>query len=196
MNRLKARPFLDGGHGPAKPKAYAPGVDEQAVAWILAETVCGLLEADPRIRPGRTRASYWETPRLSERVATANQAGADIFISIHLNDNPSPRPRGLEVYYYGRSSTGQALADKMAAAITEATGYQGPVRVIGSPSPRYKTTLYVLKRTAMPALLIEGGFLSNRQDADLYKNGTFPGAICRGIQRGTVEALKHLGRLP
>ena len=194
----KATVAIDAGHGPAKPKAYIPGVDEQAVNWILATRIeLGL--QDHGITVIRTRPDYWLTPGLAQRVATANQARADFFLSIHLNDlkdkngNPDPRPKGTEVYHYGPSTAGAAAAKIMAQALQAGTGRKR-VKIVASPSPDYPTTLYVLKNTRMPALLLEAAYITNPEEGRLFTGPAFPAAFVESTVRGTVAALRELGR--
>ena len=183
---------LDAGHGPVRIGASANGVDEQAVNWILVDRIRAMLKG--RVRVVLTREGYFWTPSLAYRVQKAKLARADLFISIHLNASGSPRPNGMEVYHYGHSLTGKALAGVMAWHLKDQTN-QDKCRVVGSPSPDYPRTLYVLKRTTMPALLLEACYLTNPRDARLMKSPEFPEAFCRGVVRGTVACLRQLDRL-
>ncbi|MCL5291542.1 MAG: N-acetylmuramoyl-L-alanine amidase, partial [Actinobacteria bacterium] len=94
---------------------------------------------------------------LQARVNVANNANADIFLSIHQNWSSNPYASGAEAFYYGNSSQGQLLATKLASGISGTLGSYNR----GAASANF----YVLLYTNMPAVLTEGGFLSNAIEA-------------------------------
>ncbi len=92
---------------------------------------------------------------LDQRVAIANQYRNAIFISIHFNGAPNKDAFGIETYYYsGRESA--ALATSIHRSLLNATGTAD--RRVRSRS------FYVIRRTQMPAVLCELGFLTNRSE--------------------------------
>jgi N-acetylmuramoyl-L-alanine amidase len=116
---------------------------------------CGLGYID--VSPERT-----DTP-LSERAKRANDAKADIFISIHYNalDGKwnTPKTGGIETYHYPGSINGEKLAKLVHKYLI-----QGTVM----PDRGVKTAkFYVLKYTHMPAILIECGFMDVLSQAKL-----------------------------
>jgi len=96
----------------------------------------------------------------------ANDWPADYFISIHVNSNPNPAINGTEVYVYSLESTAAELAHEELDSIVAFVGTKDNL-VRANPS------LYVLRRTAMPAILVELAYLSNPQDAVKLKNEQF-----------------------
>ena len=91
----------------------------------------------------------------------ANQADADFFISFHRNSSEEPNQyTGVETLVYDNSGIKQTMAENINGALSE-LGF----RNLGV---RARPGLVVLRRTKMPALLIETGFLNNEQDNTLY----------------------------
>jgi N-acetylmuramoyl-L-alanine amidase len=116
---------------------------------------------------------------LVERVREANSWGADAFISIHTNSAPNPAASGSEALIYSKeSAVAPELAEDILSQLNLVTGLRNR-GVIERPG------LYVLRRTAMPAVLVEIGFISNRYDAELMAYS--PGLFAEGIYRGIVE---------
>ena len=87
---------------------------------------------------------------LRERVDEANSWGADYFISIHTNASLSPSASGTEVLVYTSPSPAANLAEDILTSLVDATGL--PNRGV-----KQRPGLYVLRKTQMPAVLVEMG---------------------------------------
>ena len=84
---------------------------------------------------------------------------------------------GSEAYVYSESSPAYRLSEDILLRLSEATG-------LADRGVFARPTLYVLRRTAMPALLLEVGFITNPGDAALMANN--PALIARGIYNGIL----------
>ncbi|HWP80699.1 MAG TPA: N-acetylmuramoyl-L-alanine amidase [Candidatus Acidoferrum sp.] len=175
---------MDQGHNPENPNAGAEanGLREQDINYQVGIYLAQFLEMDPRfdVRLSRPTAdtSLGNTvaESLSERVRMANEWPADYFISIHGNSNENPDINGTEVYVYQLDSTAAQFGRSILDAIVARLGTR-------DNGLRANPTLYVLRRTAMPAVLVELAYLTNTQNAELLANNqwSFAYAIYEGI---------------
>jgi N-acetylmuramoyl-L-alanine amidase len=110
-------------------------------------------------------------------VGAANEWGADYFISIHANASNIVSASGAESFVYSEASPAYALSEDILLRLSEATG-------LADRGVFARPTLYVLRRTAMPALLLEVGFITNPGDAALMANN--PALIAMGIYNGIL----------
>ena len=176
--------FIDQGHNPVNPNAgaEASGIREQDVNFEVGIRLAALLEADPNyeVRLSRPSAELGEsvTTSLQARAAAANAWPADYFISLHCNANTNPAISGTEGYVYALDTPAEELADDIIEGIEDLTGLRAR-GVFARP------TLYVLRATAMPAALIELGYLTNASDRYLLVND--PESFARGIYKGMNE---------
>jgi N-acetylmuramoyl-L-alanine amidase len=114
------RIVLDPGHGGVDAGAVTPfGVVEKDVTLDIGQRLRRLLER-AAFEVVMTRGVD-ETVPLTQRVALANAASADLFVSIHVNSFATPQVRGAEVYYLGPTSDPQAL--QLAAVENRHSGY-------------------------------------------------------------------------
>lgn len=99
---------IDAGHGGEDPGAIGPGgTYEKDVVLAIARELRSLVNAEPGMRAFMTRTGDYFVP-LATRVQRARRVRADIFVSIHADAYPEPRPRGASVYVLserGASST-------------------------------------------------------------------------------------------
>jgi N-acetylmuramoyl-L-alanine amidase len=99
---------IDAGHGGEDPGAIGPaGTYEKDVVLAIARELRTLVNAEPGMRAYMTRSGDYFVP-LASRVQRARRVRADIFVSIHADAYPEPRPRGASVYVLserGASST-------------------------------------------------------------------------------------------
>ena len=178
--------YIDQGHNPNNPNAGAEGSGfrEQDLTYQIGQLIAELLATDPNFEVKLSRptpdtilgASNSES--LAARVRDANRWGADYFISLHANASTIPTATGTEGYVYSLGSPAEPLAESIVQGISETTGI--PNRgVFARPS------LYVLRRTAMPATLIEMGFITTQSEAELmaYSPQLFAEGIYQGIRR-------------
>lgn len=180
--------YIDQGHNPENPNAGAEGngYKEQDITYKTGILLRDLLlqngnfdvlvsRPSPNTQLGTTTATS-----LTTRVNEANSWGADYFISLHTNAALTPSATGTESYVYQIPSRAYELARDITQRISENTGlrYRG---VFERPS------LYVLRRTAMPAVLVELGFISNPSDADLMANS--PQLFAQSIYEGILSYL-------
>lgn len=110
---------------------------------------------------------------LSERCRTANDATADIFISIHANAYGTTwnSANGWEIFHHKGSTNGKRLAEAIHNANLP---YKGVVSYIGIRDRGIKTDNFtVLTKTLMPAVLIEHGFYTNKDECELLKSDYF-----------------------
>ena len=130
---------------------------------------------------------------LEATVKAINAGGYDISISIHCDSSDSPSPRGAHVCHHRTyhddgtctdSAQGKALAEAIAGPLCKILPGRADhvqARPDRSCTPP-KSSLYVLRKTNPPAVLVECGFISNAGNADLMKNN--PAAIARAIAWG------------
>ena len=177
--------FIDQGHNPVNPNAGAEGSGyrEQDLVYYIGKELEALLNANPNFEARTSRNSPDEVlgtstaTSLSARVGAANEWGADYFISIHANASNIVGASGAEAYVYSEGSPAYALSEDILLRLSEATG-------LADRGVFPRPTLYVLRRTAMPALLLEVGFITNPGDAELMADN--PALIARGIYNGIL----------
>ncbi len=178
--------YIDQGHNPVSPNAGAEGngLAEQDITYRVGIELAALLDANPAFetrlsRPTEdTQLGNSVASSLRVRVQDANSWGADFFISIHTNASANSSVSGTEALVYSAGSTAYRYGVNIAAGVSEATGLRNRGVVL-------RPGLYVLRRTAMPAVLIELGFITNAGDARLMSEN--PGLFARGIYNGIVE---------
>lgn len=177
--------FIDQGHNPQNPNAGAEanGVREQDVTYVVGVELAALLRSNPFFEVRLSRNSPTEqlgtsnTSSLATRVNAANSWGADYFISLHCNASVNTSASGSEVYVYSDTSPAYPLGEDVLVGLHNATGL--PNRGV-----RVNPSLYVLRKTTMPALLVEMGYLTNPVDAELLS--TDPQSFARGIYNGML----------
>lgn len=174
---------IDPGHGGRDPGAVGiAGLQEKNVVLPVAQQVAELLEQQG-VQAILTRQDDREID-LEPRVQTANRANADLFVSIHANAISLSRPdiNGVETYYYS-SAVSRQLAQAVQTSVSQATG----MRSIGVKEARF----YVLRRTTMPAILVEIGFVTGREDAAHLAEPAFQTRIAEGIASGILQYIQR-----
>lgn len=150
---------IDAGHGGEDPGAVYQGRQEKDDNLNLAQAVGSILQSRG-IDVVYTRTSdVYQTP--FEKAQIGNEEDADYFISFHRNSSPWPNQySGVETLVYDKSGVKLDLAENINGALGE-LGYQN-LGVQARPG------LVVLRRTKMPAVLIETGFINSDADNQLY----------------------------
>ena len=180
--------YIDQGHNPTNPNAGAEGngYREQDLVQVIGVLTADALRAegfDVRLsRPTpETQLGTSNATSLAARVNDANSWGADYFISLHANASSAASASGTEGYVFALNTPAAALSSDIVTGITEATGLRNR-GVFARPS------LYVLRRTRMPATLIELGYITNANDARLMNEN--PRLFARGIYSGILRYLR------
>jgi len=131
---------------------------------------------------------------LVARAEIANRSEADLFISIHNNAFTDPEATGTSVLYAGLSNSGgygissQELAQNIQAPLVKATGLKDR-GIVRSPE------MVVLKRTIMPAVLIECAFVSSYTDQKVLTNEKKISDIAEAIYQGILISLRKMGKI-
>jgi N-acetylmuramoyl-L-alanine amidase len=173
---------LDPGHGGRDPGAVGiGGLQEKTIVLPVSLRVAELLR-DAGVQVIMTRSDD-RTVELEPRVDIANRANATIFISIHANAISLSRPEvnGVETYYY--TDAGRTLAQVIHAAMLAASGMNDR----GVRQARF----YVLRHTAMPASLLEIGFVTGRDDVPLLRDPAWRENMAQAIARGILQYLQR-----
>lgn len=171
---------IDPGHGGANPGAVAyDGRMEKDGVLDIALRVRNLLERDG-YEVILTRSGD-NTVSLSERCRIANDARADLFVSIHMNSCAATKhfPKGVEVYGWGKKSP---LAEAVYAGMIE-TMIPPPVRRGVKDGSKYAT----VRNTRMPSIVVECGFINNKDEVELLWDNSYRAKIAFGIVKG-IEA--------
>ena len=178
--------FIDQGHNPEGVNAGAEGFGyrEQDINYAVGTRLAQLLREDGRFEVKTSRNSPTDSlgtsnaTSLAARVNAANEWGADYFISIHANASTNPTINGTEVYVYRQPSTAANLARAVLTGIVNRMGTK-------DNGVRVNPALYVLRRTTMPAILVELGYITNAQD--VQKMTEDPWGFAQGIYNGILD---------
>lgn len=175
---------LDPGHGGSNPGATGSNTRESdnnlAVGLMLRDK---LVQAGAKViltrESDRTVAPEGSTlgQELKARVDIAESNNADIFVSIHTNDNSDRNITGAMTFY--NSSQSQTLATDVQSQLIKQTGAVDK----GTSTATY----YVLRNTSMPSVLVEMGFISNPDEAARLSDKSYRNNIAQGIYNGLAE---------
>ena len=172
--------IIDPGHGGKDSGAIGiGGVLEKDVILPISKRITEVLERNG-IQVIMTRDSdYFVT--LPGRVTMAERANADVFVSIHANSAGANRPEvsGLETYHY---DSGLRLAQIVHSKILQSLNVRDRnVR---------KARFYVLRKTSMPSILVETGFLTGRDDVAKLRTSAYQNQMADAIAQGILQYLK------
>ena len=183
---MPIRVFIDQGHNPQGANAGAEGfgLREQDINYAVGMELARLLNSDPRFTARVSRTTPTESlgtsnaTSLQQRVYLANSWPADYFVSIHCNANTNPAVNGTEVYVHQQNTQAYWLAQHVLNGVVDAVGTR-------DNGVRINPSLYVLRRTAMPAILVELAYLTN--GADALKLRDEQPAFAQGIYNGLLS---------
>ena len=178
--------FIDQGHNPEGVNAGAEGFGyrEQDINYAVGTRLAELLRQDDRFEVRVSRTSPTDSlgisnaTSLAARVNAANDWDADYFISIHANASTNPNLNGTEVYVYREPSVAAELAEDVLEGIVERMDTR-------NNGVRVNPALYVLRRTRMPAILVELGYITNAED--VRKMVDDPWGFAQGIYNGMLD---------
>lgn len=176
---------LDAGHGGKDSGASFGNFLEKRVNIVTALLTKKHLE-ELGYRVIMTRCKDVFIP-LNRRVEIASQVKADIFVSIHFNSSTNRQAEGIEVYYYSskplpRNRASQQLANYVLPRLIDQTGANSRGVKIGN--------FHVIRETIMPAVLIEGGFITNQQERQKMRQRKYLDQIALGIAQGIDHYFK------
>ncbi|NLW22647.1 MAG: AMIN domain-containing protein [Tissierellia bacterium] len=172
---------IDPGHGGHDPGAVQNGTLEKDVNLAVS------LKLNERLKSlGYNTIMTRDTDvyiELKERAAIANRNMADLFISIHANSNSDSSVSGIQVLYHAydkatvKKDVNLQLAKIMMEEITKGTGAQDRGLIT-----RERTV--VIRDTEMPSVLIEIGFLTNKEEVQLLQDDAYQNKIVESIVKG------------
>ena len=185
VRRGRYRVVIDPGHGgPDSGAVGVGGVRETDVVLDISLRVARLLESKG-VKVNLTRSSEIDLD-LPPRVAIANRLSATAFVSIHANASRNVRKdvNGIETFYFS-GRRGLRLATNIQNALLQASP-KTPDRGVR------RGRFFVIRRTFMPAVLVEAGFLTGRFDGPLLANSFHRRKISFAIAKGILKYLQEI----
>lgn len=177
---------IDAGHGGRDVGAIQGNVEEKDIDLDIVLKLKELLDADPSIKAYYTRLTD-TNPSLEERVKLANDAGADVFLSVHNNSLSgfgSATTSGTQVLYYVSDSTGNSkkFADICLDKLCDYLNSDNRGLVNGDD-------IYIIHNSKSPVALVEVGFLSNASDLLKLTNETYRKTCAKALYDSIKEMI-------
>lgn len=169
---------LDAGHGGHDSGATGNGLKEKDIALSVTLKIGEILKRHKvKVVYSRTKDEFI---RLSERATMANEAKADLFLSVHCNAYEDSSAQGVEVFSYPTSTRGEDLSTFILDSIVKDKVY--------TKNRGIKTAKFaVLRLTKMPSTLVELGFITNPEDAQILKNRQ--DELAQSVAKGVLKFL-------
>jgi N-acetylmuramoyl-L-alanine amidase len=180
--------IIDVGHGGTDlgTRGYSPYCEEKKICLLTARLVKRYLEQlGYHALMTRNTDDFVSLPR---RVEIATQARGQIFVSVHFNSARSPDAEGIEVFFCdrgqdrARANASRKLADAVLSRLIRRTS--------AVSRGVKKGNFHVIRETTMPAILVEGGFISNPEEKLLLKSRDYQEKIAQGIADGIDQYFK------
>lgn len=175
---------IDPGHGGSDSGALGNGLIEKNLTLDISQRLKALLIAQGwTVKMTRerdvdvARVNAADAEELQARVDVANLQNARLFISVHINSFPTQQLNGTMTFYTKASD--KPLADAVQRDL---------IPLLGTKDDGVRAgRLYVTRRTTMPAILVETGFISNPGDAALMRSPDFLQNVAQGIANGVRD---------
>lgn len=182
---------VDAGHGGDDPgKIGINGALEKDINLVIAHKLKELLESqgyevvmtrttgDGLYKPGTKNMKVEDMQKRCEIITKAMPV---FTVSIHQNSYPEEYVKGAQVFYYGQSTEGEALAKKIQSSLVEHLDPENH-RV-----EKANESYYLLKKTPTPTVIVECGFLSNSEEADLLETEEYQDKVAWAIMMGIAK---------
>lgn len=184
---------IDAGHGGNDPgKIGINGAREKEVNLLIAEKLKKYLEAND-VRVVMTRESdeglYDEgtlnkkVQDMKRRIQIIDETAPQITISIHQNSYPEEYVHGAQVFFYTGSREGQELAECVQRQLVDKADPENRRQVKANDS------YYLLKKTSVPIVIVECGFLSNSEEAQKLCADEYQEELAWAIHMGVLQYL-------
>lgn len=172
---LGKRIVLDPGHGGADRGVEAGGLCEADLVWDLTSRIEGRLTA-LGVQTWLTRGQAFGATD-EQRARLANDVGADLVLSLHIDGSPSALANGVAAYFYGAgessSTIGERLADLAQRELVARTGMLDD-RIHGK-------TWGLLRLTRMPTVRVELGYLTAESDRQKLSDQAYRDTMAEGL---------------
>mgnify|MGYP000388308661 CR=1 FL=1 len=119
---------------------------------------------------------------MKARVQLMNESSPKLVVSIHQNSYTDERIHGAQVFYYAQSAEGKEVAEIMQKALLK-------VDESNKRQAKPESTYYILKRTKPPTIIVECGFLSNSEEAELLVSDDYQEKLADAITAGILACL-------
>jgi N-acetylmuramoyl-L-alanine amidase len=125
---------------------------------------------------------------LSQRVYREQQIVSDLFLAVHANaiEGKWNDVNGIESFYNNGSTKGRKYCGIFQANLIEDTGLHNR-GAKSAPGPQYNHSLYVLKNTYGPAVLVECGFMDNKGEAIKLMSDEYRDIVAESLFRSTCQ---------
>ncbi len=177
--------ILDPGHGGTDEGAKIHYFMEKRLTLMTTLLVRKYLE-EMGYRVIMTRSKDVFIP-LHRRVSIANKTKAVLFASIHYNSSPSTEAHGIEIFYHNGSDSKRVKeSKKLATSVLSELVSNTTAHSRGVKSGNF----HVIRETSMPAILVEGGFMTNNEERTNLRDKRYLEKIAKGIALGIDKYLK------
>ena len=176
---------VDSGHGGSDPgKVGINGAIEKDVNLKIAIKLKSLLEEQGikviMTREDENGLADSKVEDLKKRVSIINQEKPLLAVSIHQNSYQGESIHGAQVFYFTHSQEGEKAAKIIQEALLEADSEN-------TRSAKANDTYYMLKKTEVPVVIVECGFLSNQKEADLLVTEEYQQKVAEAVVKGIIK---------
>ena len=183
--KMKPLIVLDAGHGGSDDGTRVRTFLEKKITLItVLLTKKQLEEMGYRVILTRSRDTFVSLPR---RVAIANKVKGSIFVSVHFNASQSSDAHGIEIFYNNSKEIWRTRASKRLA---NCILYRMIDQTDAASRGVKEGNFHVIRETQMPAILVEGGFVTNRKECALLKDREYLKQLAVGIAEGIDKYMR------
>lgn len=173
---------LDAGHGGSDSgKIGVNGAEEKVINLSIVKKIKGILEESGYevvlTRESDDRLGNSQAEDLRKRVSIMDEAKPILAVSIHQNSYHDPAVFGAQVFYHPESEKGKLAAETIQEAFLE-------LNPANTKKAKSNHTYYILKKTAVPVVIAECGFLSNYEEAEKLSDEGYQDKAARAVAAG------------
>lgn len=180
---------IDSGHGGSDPgKIGINNALEKDINLQIAQKIQKLLKEQGvkvvMTREDESSLGESKVEDLKARVELINQTKPSLVVSIHQNSYPEESIHGAQIFYYTHSKEGEGAAKILQETLRE-------IEPENHRQAKANDTYYILKKTEVPVVIVECGFLSNRKEAEQLCSEEYQMQVAEAVTKGILAAIQE-----
>lgn len=195
VNTLKKNTVIviDVGHGGNDPgKVSIDGIKEKDINlqiakylkdYLIAENYTVYLTRETDTSLSNPNVSNKKTSDLNNRIQFTKEKNANYLVSIHQNSYSEASSHGAQTFYYTNSEEGESFAKSIQDALLS-------FDTSNKRTQKASSSYFILKKSSIPAVIVECGFLSNPEETSKLTDSTYQMEIAKAIADGICNHLK------